>query len=136
MWGGARLRGHHLICLHFFDGKGYSAGFVENLRETLQRAEAQGVEVAGGPDDVCLKCPHLDGSSCNFEGQSEGEISDMDEFALMLLNVSPGDRRGWDVIREELPVAFPTWEKLYCGRCLWRKACEDNGFYARLRINK
>ncbi|HDL01563.1 MAG TPA: DUF1284 domain-containing protein, partial [candidate division Zixibacteria bacterium] len=26
-----RLRAHHLICLHFYRGEGYSEGFIENL---------------------------------------------------------------------------------------------------------
>ncbi len=35
------LRGHHLICLHFFPGYGYDASFVESLRNVLKRAESQ-----------------------------------------------------------------------------------------------
>lgn len=34
-----RLRGHHLICLHFYRGEGYSREFVENLEDIVRRAK-------------------------------------------------------------------------------------------------
>lgn len=54
-----KLRGHHLICLHFFKGEGYSKAFVENLREVVKRAENRTLEIVTGGDDVCAACPEL-----------------------------------------------------------------------------
>jgi hypothetical protein len=31
-----KLRGHHLICLQFFKGEGYSKIFVENAKQIVE----------------------------------------------------------------------------------------------------
>uniref|UniRef100_A0A7C4WD24 DUF1284 domain-containing protein n=1 Tax=Geoglobus ahangari TaxID=113653 RepID=A0A7C4WD24_9EURY len=62
-----KLRGHHLICLNFFKGEGYSKEFVENIERILKERE---IEVVIGADDVCSKCPHLKSGSCNYKENS------------------------------------------------------------------
>ncbi len=62
-----KLRGHHLVCLHFFKGEGYNPEYIENLREILRRAEAgEEIEVSSGVDDVCRMCPNLKGEICFY----------------------------------------------------------------------
>lgn len=39
------LRGHHLICLHFFKGEGYDAAFVENLARVIAQTKKKGREL-------------------------------------------------------------------------------------------
>jgi len=50
----AKLRGHHLICLNFFRGEGYSDDFIRNIYEVLKKEK---VEILAGPDEICLKMP-------------------------------------------------------------------------------
>ena len=72
-----KLRGHHLVCLHFFKGEGYNLEYVENLAYILKRAEAgDGIEVAAGADDVCNTCPSLkEGMSLrSTEGLLRGQM--------------------------------------------------------------
>jgi hypothetical protein len=41
-----KLRGHHLICLHFYRSEGYSREFVKNLEDIVRRAtEGEKLEV-------------------------------------------------------------------------------------------
>ena len=54
------LRPHHALCLHFFEGKGYSDAYVQNARAVLNTLQAQGeFTVTAGPDALCRACPHL-----------------------------------------------------------------------------
>ena len=34
-----KLRGHHLICLHYYRGEGYSNAYVEHLWKNGEKAE-------------------------------------------------------------------------------------------------
>lgn len=52
--GAVRLRGHHLLCLLTYVGKGYSPAFVAGMDAVVARLQA-GAEVllVEGPDDIC-----------------------------------------------------------------------------------
>lgn len=127
-----RLRGHHLICLHFFGGEGYSKEFVENLKSVLATAGRRPVEIYEGPDDVCRKCFHLKNEVCGFSDCADEEIRKMDQRALDLLRAVCGTKALWEEIRQYLPRIFGEWYTSYCRSCGWRKACENNGFFRDL----
>ncbi|OGW40494.1 MAG: hypothetical protein A2Y97_10230 [Nitrospirae bacterium RBG_13_39_12] len=128
-----KLRGHHLICLHFFSGEGYSPEFVENLREILRESEdGKGIEVCKGADEVCKKCPYLKEEKCFYSLNAEAGIREMDRRAVKLLGVKIGDRINWMGIWEKVPAIFVEWAKEYCNDCDWRKVCERTIKYKRL----
>jgi len=120
-----RLRGHHLICLHFFSGEGYDSEFVENLRKILEKAESgEEIEICSGADDICRKCPHLKGERCLHDEDVDGEIREMDRRAIKLLRLSAHRRVKWLKIKDEIPAVMHEWSKDYCKTCSWRSACE------------
>ena len=120
-----KLRGHHLICLHFFSGEGYNFEFVANLRKTLERAcSGEEIEICTDADDICRKCPHLKGESCFFDKNSDNEIRKMDRKAIKLLRLSAHGRVQWLKIRDKIPGIIKQWANIYCKACGWRKACE------------
>jgi hypothetical protein len=127
-----RFRGHHLICLQFFNGDGYDENFIKNLRDTLSRADGELVTVGWGADDICASCLYLRDGKC---GQSDGAdtvILQMDRKALELLGISIGKRVMWDMLRGEMQNVFPQWFSFYCRECEWRDACGKSSFYRRL----
>lgn len=128
------LRGHHLICLHFFDGEGYDVSFVRNLRDVIETVNQEMVNVCRGADDVCGSCPHLKDALCRYSETADNEIRDMDEAALRLLNVAPDTVVEWDMIRDRLQRVFNTWYAKYCKGCGWKRACEQNEAYRQLSI--
>ena len=117
------LRGHHLLCLHFFSGEGYSADFVANLRRVVASAEDSGVVVVEEADSVCVRCPELVGSAC----RSEDEVSRLDELALRLLAVEPGEVVVWAEIRDRLPDVLEAWYAGACDGCDWLSVCSHAG---------
>jgi len=117
-----KLRGHHLICLHFFEGAGYDERFVKNLHDVVLSAKLRGVIVCVGSDDVCEPCPLLIAGVC----RDEAEIGKMDERAVTLLRITEGTRYEWDALEAKVRKVFPTWYRNHCRGCAWRSACEKS----------
>ncbi len=125
-----KLRGHHLVCLHFFRGEGYSPDFVAQLTHILSRADSgQQIEVVGGPDDVCRVCPYLSGGKCGYDHESERDIQRMDFAAIELLEFQVGDIVLWPAVREKIPFIVGRWAAEFCNTCDWRQACQNNPFF-------
>lgn len=127
------LRGHHLICLHFFHGEGYDEAFVRNLKEVLKKIEQEGVKITDGADDVCKGCPYLKNSRCEYDEDADEEVKEMDEAALRLLNVRRDAILEWNDIKSKLPEIFSLWYANYCYDCDWLKTCKDNLDFQRLK---
>ena len=125
----AHLRGHHLVCLQFYRGQGYSEEFVANL-ERVQRltAETPALIVSGG-DDVCAACPGLgpDGS-CQDPDTGEAEALRIDALALQLLDAAIGEALSLSQARARLAAdaaACERWRVESCASCLWEGTCTD-----------
>jgi hypothetical protein len=118
-----RLRGHHLICLHFYNGEGYDAAFIDNLSSVISAAKQTWVIIVEGADNVCSHCPSLRDNICRHSEQADEEIREMDATALGLLCLSTGSTADWRMIRERLPSIFPRWHEKYCTSCEWKQAC-------------
>jgi hypothetical protein len=127
-----KLRGHHLVCLHFFRGEGYSQEFVENLQRVVMSARDRGIEVHYGADDVCAQCPYLNHARCQYGEDADKGIGEMDRMALDLLKLSRGMKVGWAEVGEKIPEIFPAWHRAFCTTCSWRQACEGNDLYRKL----
>jgi hypothetical protein len=126
------LRGHHLICLHFFEGDGYDEAFIANLRETLNIAVREDVTVCDGADNVCTRCPYLKQDRCTQAENAEEEIRAMDAKALELLGLSSPGRVRWTDLRDMMCEIFPEWFTLYCKECCWKGSCEKNISFQQL----
>lgn len=127
------LRGHHLICLHFFGGEGYDPAFIDNLKETLHAAKTEGLTIKTSSDDICRKCPYLKNGSCRYSENAEDQIRGMDRKALELLSIVPGISVTWEAVSSRIPGAFADWFRSYCIDCEWRPACEKNNYFRKMR---
>lgn len=116
-----KLRGHHLICLHFFKGYGYDEKFTENLRDVISKIKV--VEVVEGIDDICKACPYNVGF-CNYKESSEKEVKELDAFALDLLGLNIGEKVSWSYLKEKIPKTIEKWKFFACKNCDWRRVCD------------
>ena len=93
------IRPHHLLCLQFFEGKGYSNGFVENMTKIHNEMLSKNpyVELTEGADDICENCPNNENGICTQEK-----------------SVSGNDRRTYEAIEDELKKQKGdlTWNQL------------------------
>ena len=128
-----KLRGHHLICLHFFTGEGYNPEFIGNLKEILIRAQSrEEIEVCSGLDDVCSVCPFLKERRCRYDKHAENEIQKMDRYATKLLRIEPGMKVMWFDVKERLRGILISWKENYCKSCNWRRVCEKTSLYQEI----
>ncbi len=127
------LRGHHLICLHFFSGEGYDAAFIANLRNVIAVAEEGIVQVHSGADAICKNCPSLHFDRCLHTAQAEDDVQALDRLALRILGLAPGQYVRWRDIRNMLPSIFSTWYESSCNGCGWKWACEKKTLYLELK---
>ena len=116
----SKLRGHHLICLNFFRGEGYSEDFIKNIYEVLKKEK---VEVVSGPDEVCAKCPYLKDEKCASHEYTNEMILVQDKKALGLLGFIPGEIVDWKMIAARLPDILEEWKVQFCAGCGYRKVC-------------
>ncbi|OYR13163.1 DUF1284 domain-containing protein [Brucella grignonensis] len=73
-----RLRGHHLLCMLTYIGKGYSPAFVENYDTIAGRLmQGEDIELVAGPDDICQ--PLLCEGDCHCFNRS---VTVRDKLAL------------------------------------------------------
>ncbi len=118
-----RLRGHHLICLQFYRGEGYSEEFIENLENVLEKARQSGVLIVEGADDICKACPYLVDGKCSYKENAEEEIRYLDFLALTLLGLSSERTVSWKEISERVVDIIDEWKDKACRDCEWRKVC-------------
>ncbi len=128
-----KLRGHHLLCLHFFKGEGYDKNFVDNLRKVLERTGIEEVDIVEGGDEVCRACSYFKDNLCHYNNRpNEYEIKALDTLALELLNLKAGERISWSEIKSRLPEVFRNWKEGACFECHWLEVCKSTELWREL----
>lgn len=121
---GIKLRAHHLICLHFFKGEGYSEEFILNLKNIVSHLEAsEDIKIVDGMDDVCFPCPNNKGGLCFYKPGAEEEVRALDNLASRLLDLKAGEETSWPRIKSKLSHVLPEWKNLACEECNWKGTC-------------
>ncbi len=116
----AKLRGHHLICLNFFRGEGYSEDFIKNIYSVIGKEK---VEIVKGPDEVCTRCPYLKDNKCSSDEYTDDKILFQDREALRLLEFKPGMIVDRKTLSFKIPGIIEEWKALFCHDCGYRKVC-------------
>ena len=114
------IRPHHIFCLCFFEGKGYSPEFVANLSalySDLQKGTP--LRIVSGKDSVCRACPHLQNGIC-----TSGKADTFDQRVLAGLSLSYGSLYRWKELRGWAQTLLRTMplENL-CQECEWFSIC-------------
>jgi len=120
-----KFRGHHLVCLHFFKGEGYTQEFICNLKNLVDRAEGgEEIEIVAGADEVCRLCPYLRGDCCGHKHDADEEVKKLDKMALDYLDEAIGNKVTWREVKEKVNSASQEWFTAFCKGCDWEKVCE------------
>lgn len=123
-----RLRPHHLGCVAGFTGHGYDTGFTTRLAAIAHRLEedpAAEILVVDGGDDVCLPCPHRDGSRCVRDPGAQQRVLEHDRAFLIALGLRIGDRTSLSAVRDRLrdDPAARARIRAACSACPWTEVC-------------
>lgn len=116
------IRPHHMLCLQFFEGKGYNDRFTENMSQvkTYLDNENPPVQIVQGADDICKGCPHRRGDICKDEQVIREHDKRVYEQVCRL-----GTRAYWNDIKEEIEnqIINPKKVKQVCVKCKWSDIC-------------
>jgi uncharacterized protein len=119
-----RLRGHHLICLFFFEGDTKQDAFELGRQRVLGQCEAgEPVQIVERADDLCLSCRHLAGVRCTLNPGADTEIARLDRVALEGLGMSVGDSLSWRDAASRVIDMPAKWFSRFCGECEWSDRC-------------
>ena len=119
------LRPHHLLCIQKFTGHGYDAAFTAHMTrvvEMLRHSPETQVTLATGCDDLCVQCPHRQGSACD----TPDKVTRMDRAVAEACGLAPGDTAAWqDLSRKAREAVFATdaFQRI-CASCAWFDLCK------------
>ncbi|MCE5295958.1 MAG: DUF1284 domain-containing protein [Euryarchaeota archaeon] len=119
-----RLRGHHLLCIQFFEGHGYDDGFSSNMRKIVDRIRCDGslsIVLVMDCDDICEHCPDKVGDLCRH-GDS---VAKKDDSVAKFLELP---HEGETTAGELMTLAAEKIKGLtdvgeVCGECYWSSIC-------------
>ena len=116
------LRAHHGLCLHFFQGKGYSGAFVENMAQKKAMLERNPlVRPTDQADEICRACPN------NLSGQCESaeKVRRYDREVLSRCGLTPGDVLPYRELAERVQetILIPGRREEICDDCQWTDLC-------------
>ncbi|MBP3291893.1 MAG: DUF1284 domain-containing protein [Clostridia bacterium] len=120
------LRPHHLLCISFFKGKGYSDEFVSNMTgivSALKENKDTPISLVSGEDDLCALCPNNQNGICITEDKS----SKYDHLTLTALGIDTSSHSQilYSTLRalaDERIINCGKRESI-CGDCQWTDLC-------------
>lgn len=124
-----RLRGHHLLCMLTYVGKGYTPGFTVNydrLAERLNRGEE--IEIVSGPDDICAPLLTEDAPHCLDDSVTARDAAALASVGrVMGADLRPGHRITPDLAYlQSLRAEFGAGSlRDACGGCEWSTLCDS-----------
>ena len=122
------LRPHHLMCITFFKGNGYSDDFINNMSAIISRLNNGDTQIilTNAGDDICSHCPKYSNDICSDEFKSKK----YDDKVLSLLGLD-------DYYLDPHPIPYSILghltekfilskghRKKICGDCEWSSICK------------
>lgn len=117
------LRAHHALCIQFFEGRGYSDEFVQEMKEIIKILDESNpkVTVVKNCDIICRACPNNAGGACFFEQK----VNNFDRRCLEICELQAEDKLSWSELKkcafEKIVAANRLGE--VCGDCEWFQLC-------------
>ncbi len=120
-----KLRPHHLICILFFKGKGYSKEFTQNMESIIKHIKNNSkIKIVIGSDDICNKCPNKIGNYC----KDNIKVTDFDKKTLSLCEINNIENEFiYSNLKSEIlnKIIFPGKRVEICNNCQWNNFCND-----------
>lgn len=117
------IRPHHMLCLQFFEGKGYSKEFVENMIKIHGKLKEENpqIEIVAGADCICENCPNRCGDVC----ENEESVLKHDKRVYEKVRDIIGTETDWDTITKAIKknIIEPGLIKEVCAECIWSDIC-------------
>ena len=118
------IRAHHLLCMKYFKGKGYSKEFVSNFDEVIKKLEDNPViKVINYPDIICGSCFHNLGGKCIKKPNSENKVRKKDDTIMNYLGISLNQEMRAEDVKSLVDLRLDKLRET-CKDCEWLKYCD------------
>ena len=117
-----KLRPHHGLCIHFFEGRGYSAEFTDNMTAVIQKLNASSpIQLAAGEDSICACCPNSAEHACVYSDK----VMRYDRTVLDFCGLETGQTLSWDQFQQKVQDRIIRRGRIraVCGDCKWGVIC-------------
>lgn len=117
-----KIRAHHVLCLNFFQGKGYSGEFVDNMNQVKSKLEKNPlVCITSQADIICRVCPNNDAGIC----KDKEKVAEYDRQVFARCHISEGEIMPFlnfkNLVRDNILLLGK--RKEICGNCQWDSLC-------------
>jgi uncharacterized protein len=118
------LRGHHLLCVHGFQGMGYSPSFVEKMTEIVDEIRNNEydfpIQIVEGFDEACATCPHQGETLCQNTEEGDAHVRKLDQNVMQKLGINHGEVWSKDkLIALTAQTVEPDDLDSLCAGCSW-----------------
>lgn len=116
------LRPHHLLCLLFYEGKGYDEAFVQNMDRLiahLHHHQMAQVLLTDGEDYICSCCPQrMENGQC----VSNQKVEMLDQRVIDTFHLKIGQYYDYHHLTHQLSKLLneDNFKKI-CSECEWYK---------------
>lgn len=136
-----KIRGHHLLCVLTFAGRGYSRKFERDFKAIVRRMRKnEMMQIVDQPDEICRSVKDCEGSHC-YEPRIDlrDQLALADISAVLRRNLKVGDEIApADLLTAKVRAAFRRNEiRKGCFDCQWRDLCDQiaaDGFQTTLAL--
>lgn len=117
------LRPHHILCIRFFEGKGYNSEFTEHMRNTIEKLQEKDSQIvlAEKEDEICKKCPNISRGTC----KSREKVYKYDKAVIKETALSPGTPVEYEKLQRIIQEKILDTGKIHdiCADCSWAYIC-------------
>lgn len=118
------IRPHHLLCMCFFEGKGYSKEFTKNMQYIIDNLKlTTKITLSDNTDCICQKCPYnLSGKCKSFE-----KVKNYDEAVLKMCLLKTNTEYSFEFLNKVVKNEIIEKNDLQsvCRDCQWYSVCSN-----------
>lgn len=119
-----KLRPHHGLCILFFEGKGYSDSFAQNMSDIIEKlCDTEQIELTLSADCICACCPNNQNGLC----KAQKKVLRYDRKVLELCGFEDKQSISYGVFKEAVTknIILSGKLKTVCGNCQWSDICNE-----------
>lgn len=118
-----KIRPHHILCMQFFIGKGYSSGFTANMAIIRDKLKADNplIQLISGTDIICEKCPNTNNGIC----KTQEKVLRYDAAVANICDLEIGQISRWSELEKTVTENLIKKNRLceVCNDCCWYEIC-------------
>lgn len=115
-----KLRPHHLLCIKFYQGKGYSEDFTNNMNYILKKLNSNDnlyITLIDQCDDICTACPH---KTSMAECDTFNKVNSLDKLVVKTFDLTLNKTYSYKDLKSIIDTNLtPKNHKEICKDCEW-----------------